>query len=96
MKVGSLRDAAVTGGFWSAWLLFGLAALIASPTASFCLAFLAVTAAVVPLAFGNRKQRIGAVIALLLALALAGSLGDKTRNDPYFKKHRAPQTHQTN
>lgn len=96
MKIGSLRDAAVTGGFWSAWLLLGIAALIASPTASFCLAFLAVTSAVLPLAFGNRKQRIGAVVALLLALALAGSLTGKAGNDPYFKKHRATPTHPAN
>jgi hypothetical protein len=96
MKVGSLRDAATSGGFWLAWLLLGTAALIPVPIAGFLLAFLAVTAAVLPLAFGNRKQRIGALAALLLALVLAGSLVGKAQNDPYFKKHRATQTLQSN
>lgn len=89
MKVGSIRDAATSGGFWLAWLLLAAALLIPVPTASFCLAFLAVTCAVFPLAFGSRTQRIGAVAALLLSILLVFSLVDKAKNDPWFKKHRS-------
>lgn len=88
MKVGSIRDAATSGGFWLAWLLLAAALLIPAPTASFCLAFLAVSCAVFPLAFGSRTQRIGAVAALVLSILLVFSLVDKAKNDPWFKKHR--------
>ncbi|MDD2501360.1 MAG: hypothetical protein PHN92_11160 [Geobacter sp.] len=96
MKVGNLRDAATSGGFWMAWLLLAAATLIPAPTASFCLAFLAVTCGVFPLALGSRRQRIGAVAVLILSILLAFSLVDKAQNDPWFKKHRTTQTHQTN
>ena len=89
MKVGSLRDAATSGGFWLSWLLLAAALLIPAPTASFCLAFLAVTCGVFPLAFGSRRQRIGAVAALVLSILLVFSLVDKAKNDPWFKKHRS-------
>jgi len=89
MKVGSFRDAATSGGFWMAWLLLITALLLPVPTASFCLAFLAVTSAVFPLALGSRRQRIGAVAALLLSILLVFSLVDKAKNDPWFKKHRS-------
>lgn len=88
MKVGNLRDAATSGGFWMAWLLLAAALLIPAPTAGFCLAFLAVTCAVFPLALGSRRQRIGAVAALLLSILLVFSLVDKAKNDPWFKKGR--------
>ena len=89
MKAGNLRDAATSGGFWMTWLLLVAALLIPAPTASFCLAFLAVTCAVFPLAFGSRRQRIGAVAALILSILLVFSLVDKAKNDPWFKKHRS-------
>lgn len=92
MKVGSFRDAATSGGFWMAWLLLITALLLPIPTASFCLAFLAVTSAVFPLALGSRRQRIGAVAALLLSILLVFSLVDKAKNDPWFKKHRTTTT----
>lgn len=88
MQLGSFKDAATSGGFWMAWLLLIAALLIPAPTASFGLAFLAVTFTVFPLAFGSRKQRIGAVAALVLSIMLAFSLVDKAQNDPYFKRHR--------
>lgn len=88
MQIGTFKAAAASGGFWTAWLLLGAALLIPSPTADFFLAFLAVTAAVLPLAFGDTKRRIGALVALLLAVALAGSMVDRARHDPYFKKNR--------
>ena len=88
VKVGNLRDAAASGGFWLAWLLLIAALLIPAPTASFCLAFLAVTCAVFPLALGSRKQRIGALAVLVLSILLVFSLADKAQNDLYFKKHR--------
>lgn len=88
MKVGNLRDAATSGGFWMAWLLLIVALLIPTPTASFSLAFLAVTCAVFPLAFGSRRQRIGAVAALVLSLLLVFSQLGKAQQDPYFKKQR--------
>ncbi|MDK9718603.1 MAG: hypothetical protein OEL57_11970 [Trichlorobacter sp.] len=88
MKVGNLRDAATSGGFWMAWLLLVTALFIPVPTASFCLAFLAVTCAVFPLALGSRRQRIGALVALVLSILLVFSLVDKAKNDPWFKKHR--------
>lgn len=94
MKVGNLRDTAVSGGFWLAWLLLAAALLIPAPTAGFLLAFLTVTCAVLPLAFGNRRQRLGALVALVAGVALAASLAQKAANDPYFKKDRAP-SHQT-
>lgn len=90
MQRGSLKDAATSGGFWLAWLLLAFAALIGNPTAGFLLAFLAVTCAVLPLAFGSRTQRIGAAVALMLSLLLAFSLVDTAKNDPYYKKHRPP------
>ena len=95
MKVGNLRDAATSGGFWMAWLLLATALLIPVPAASFCLAFLAVTCAVFPLAFGSRTQRTGAVAVLLLSILLVFSLVDKAKNDPWFKKQRTTQTLQT-
>lgn len=94
MKAGTLRDAAVSGGFWLAWLLLAAALLIPTPTAGFMLGFLAVTCAVLPLAFGSRWQRLGALIALVAGVALAATLAQKAANDPYFKKDRAP-SHQT-
>ncbi|WP_277058857.1 hypothetical protein [Trichlorobacter lovleyi] len=95
MKAGNLRDAATSGGFWLAWLLLATALLIPAPTASFCLAFLAVTGAVFPLALGSRWQRVGALAALVLSLLLVSSLVGPAKKDPYFKQHRATQTHQT-
>lgn len=94
MKVGNLRDAAVSGGFWLAWLLLAAALLIPAPTAGFLLAFLTVTCAVLPLVFGSRWQRLAALVALLAGIALAASLVGKAQNDPYFKKDRTP-SHQT-
>ncbi len=96
MKVGSLRDAATSGGFWMAWLLLVTALLLPVPTASFCLAFLAVTSAVFPLALGSSRQRIGAVAALVLSILLVFTLAGRAKDDPWFKKHRATQTRQTN
>lgn len=89
MQLGSFKAAATSGGFWMAWLLLAAALLIPAPTASFCLAFLAVTCAVFPLAFGSRTQRIGAVAAVVLSILLVFSLADKAKNDPWFKKHRS-------
>lgn len=89
MQIGTFKEALVSGGFWMAWLLLVTALLIPQPTAGFFLAFLTVTCAVFPLAFGTRKQRIGALVALLLGVALAASLAGKAQNDPYFKRHRA-------
>lgn len=89
MQLGSIKAAATSGGFWMAWLLLAAALLIPAPTAGFCLAFLAVTCAVFPLAFGSRTQRIGAVAALVLSILLVFSLLDKAQNDPWFKKHRS-------
>ena len=89
MEVGNLRDAATSGGFWMAWLLLIPALLIPSPVASFFLAFLSVTCAILPLAFGNRKQRIGAMIALVLGGLLALSLVNKAKNDPYYNRYRS-------
>lgn len=91
MQLGSLKHAAASGGFWLAWLLLAVAGLIGSPTAGFGLAFLSVSCAVLPLAFGSTKQRISAGVCLLLGLLLAVSLVDKAQNDPYFKQqHRQP------
>lgn len=92
MQLGSFKAAATSGGFWMSWLLLAAALLIPAPTAGFCLAFLAVSAAVFPLAFGSRKQRIGAVAAVVLSILLVFSLLDKAKNDPYFKKHRTAGT----
>jgi threonine/homoserine efflux transporter RhtA len=88
MELGNLRDAATSGCFWVAWLLLAGALLIPAPTASFGMAFLAVTCSVIPLAFGQRKQRIGAVVVLVLSLAVAFSMASKAKSDPYFKKQR--------
>lgn len=96
MQIGSVKAAVTSGGFWLSWLLFAAALLIPAPTASFCLAFLAVTCGVFPLALGSSRQRIGAVAVLILSILLAFSLVDKAQNDPWFKKHRTTQTHQTN
>lgn len=90
MQIGSLKDAVVTGGLWMAWLLLLPALLIPVPAACFFLSFLAVTCSVLPLAFGNKKQRISAIITLLLGIAIAVSTVGQLRNDPYFKKHRTP------
>lgn len=95
MQVGSFKDAAVTGGFWSAWLLLAIAGLVGSPTAGLGLAFLSVSCAVLPLAFGTNRQRISAGVALLLGVLLAVSLVDKARNDPYFRKNRPTPVRQT-
>jgi len=89
MQLGSLKQAAASGGFWLAWLLLVGAGLIGSPTAGFGLAFLSVSCAVLPLAFGSTRQRISAGVALLLGLLLAVSLVDKAQNDPYFTKQRS-------
>ena len=94
MKPGSFRDAAVSGGFWLSWLLLAAALLIPAPTAGFFLSFLAVTSAIFPLAFGGTKHRIWAVVVVILGALLAGSLVQKAKDDPYFKK-RATQTLQT-
>ena len=94
MNRGNLRDAATSGGFWLAWLLLAAALLIPAPAAGFLLGFLAVTCAMLPLAFGSRWQRLGALAALLAGVALAASLAGKAQNDPYFKKDRTP-SHQT-
>jgi len=91
MQLGSLKHAAASGGFWLAWLLLVAAGLIGSPTAGFGLAFLAVSCAVLPLAFGSTRQRISAGVALLLGVLLAVSLVDKAQNDPYFTKQRSKQ-----
>ena len=88
MEVGNLRDAATSGGFWMAWLLLIPALLIPSPVASFFLAFLSVTCATLPLAFGNRRQRIGAVIVLILGVLLALSLVNKAKHDPAYNRYR--------
>jgi threonine/homoserine efflux transporter RhtA len=88
MQLGSLKHAAASGGFWLAWLLLAVAGLIGSPTAGVGLAFLSVSCAVLPLAFGSTKQRISAGVCLLLGLLLAVSLVGKAKNDPYLQKHR--------
>lgn len=72
MKIGNLRNTVARGGFWTAWLLLVATGLTPAPAISFCLAFLTVTCAVFPLALGTRRQRIGAVIVLLLGVVLAG------------------------
>lgn len=95
MQIGSFKIAAASGGFWLAWLLLATGLLIPTPTAGFFLAFLAVTCTVLPLAFGSRWQRVGAVAALLLGVLLAGSLVSKAANDPYFQKNRATPSHRT-
>lgn len=95
MNVGNLRESAASGGFWMGWLLLVTAAMIGSPTASFGLAFLAVTAAVLPLALGTRKQRIGAVVVLILSLMLVALQVKAAQKDPYFKKGRPAQIPQT-
>lgn len=96
MHFGTFRDAAASGGFWAAWLLLAAAALLPNPTAAFLLSFLAATCAVIALALGGTRQRIGAAVALLLAIWLAFSTAAKAGNDPYFKKHRATPSRQTN
>lgn len=88
MQVGSFKEAAVTGGFWSSWLLLIVAAMIGAPLAGFCLAFLAVSAAVFPLAFGSMKQRLGAAVVLVLSLLLAFSLASKVRTPSSLRKQR--------
>ncbi len=95
MQRGSLKAVVVSIGFWLAWLLLGAGLLLPTPTASFCLVFLAVSCAVVPLAFGDTKRRIGAVIALILGVALAVSLVGRIGHDPSFKKNRPAPTRQT-
>lgn len=96
MRLGSFKEAAVSGGFWSSWLLLIVAAMIGAPLAGFCLAFLAVSSAVFPLAFGSRKQRLGAAVVLVLSLLLAFSLATSAQHDPYFKQQRPSQTPRTN
>ncbi len=86
MTPGLLRDRAVQGCLVSAWLLFAAGWVLPSPVAGFFLAFLAVTCAVLPLAFGTRRQRLSAITALLLGVILAGVQARKAGNDPYFKK----------
>jgi len=94
MQRGSLKEAVVSGCFWMAWLLLLSGGLVGSPTASFVLAFLTVTCAVVALAFGSTRQRVSAGVALLLGVLLAVSLVDKARNDPYYQRHRSTAPHQ--
>lgn len=89
MQRGSLKEAVVSGGFWMSWLLLVAAWMIPAPSASFGLAFLAVTCAIFPLAFGDTRRRIGAGVALFLGVLLASSLVGKVKQDPYFKKHRS-------
>ncbi len=96
MRLGSFKEAAVSGGFWSSWLLLIVAALIGAPLAGFCLAFLAVSSAVIPLAFGSTKQRLGAAVVLVLSLLLALTLAKSAQHEPYFNKQRAIQTPRTN
>lgn len=96
MQRGSFKEAAVSGGFWMAWLLLVAAFLIPAPTASFSLAFLATTCAVLALALGTTRRRIGAAIAMALGLWLAFSTAKGMQNDPYFKKNRTTPSHQTN
>lgn len=86
MQLGTFKTALISGSFWMTWLLLAGGVLIPSPVIGFFLAFLAVTSAILPLAFGTRRQRIGAVIALLLGVSLAGTQVRKAGNDPYFKK----------
>lgn len=94
MKRGTFTEAASSGGFWLAWLLLAAGLLIPAPTAGFALAFLAVSCSVLPLALGSRRQRFGALAALLAGLALAVTLAGKAANDPYFRKDRPP-SHRT-
>ncbi len=95
MKIGSLRDAVVSGSSWLSWLLLAAAVLILTPTAGFFLAFLAVTCAIFPLALGSTKLRIAALVVVVLGALLAGSLVQKAKDDPWFKKQRATQVLQT-
>lgn len=88
MQLDSLKQAAATGGFWLAWLLLVAGGLIGTPGAGFGLAFLSVSCAVLPLAFGSTRQRISAGVCLVLGLLLALSLVDKARNGPHFKQER--------
>lgn len=92
MQRGTVRDALVSGGFWMAWLLLATAALLPVPLLGFCLAFLAVTCSIAPLAFGSVRLRVGAAVSLLLGLLLAFSLVGKAQRDPWFKKHRPTST----
>lgn len=78
-----------------AWLLLAAALLIPAPTAAFCLAFLASTCAVLAVALGSTKQRLGAAIALVLGIWLAFATAKGAKNDPYFKKDRTTLFHQT-
>lgn len=99
MQIGTFKDAAASGGFWTAWLLLATAFLIPAPTASFFLAFLATTCAVLALALGTTKRRIGSAIAMALGIWLAFSTAKGMQNDPYFNKNRTtptPPSHQTN
>jgi len=89
---GTLKNAAVTGGLWMAWLLLVAAFLIPAPTAVFMLSFLAVSIAVLPLALGSTKQRIFAVTALLLAFLIAGSMVEKAKEEKYFKLRQKKAT----
>lgn len=89
MQRGSLKEAVVSGGFWISWLLLALAALIPAPAAGFMLAFVTVSCAVFPVAFGDVKRRVGGLIVLILGIVLALSLVDKVKQDPYFKKARS-------
>jgi hypothetical protein len=69
--------------------------LVPVPAVCFFLSFLAVTFSIFPLAFGKRKQKISAIITLLLGIALAVSTAGQLRNDPYYKKQRpAPPVQQ--
>jgi hypothetical protein len=90
MQIGTFKGAVVSGGLWMAWLLLLPALLIPAPAACFFLSFLAVTCAIFPLALGSKKQKIGALIAMLIGIALAASTAGQLRNDPYYKKHRNP------
>ncbi len=92
MEQGRLKAALVSIGFWLAWLLLGAAFLISSPAARFMLAFLTVSCAVVPLAFGDTKRRVGAVIALILGVALTVSLVGRVGQVPYGTKHHGQQS----
>lgn len=95
MNRGSFKEALVSGGFWLSWLLLAAALLIPVPTAGFFLAFLVVTSAIFPLAFGSTRLRIGALVVIVLGAVLAGSLAQKAKDDPYFKKDRATLSRRT-
>jgi uncharacterized membrane protein len=89
MNTDLLKALTTRGCLVLAWLLLAAGRLFPSPMVGFFLAFLVVTCAVLPLAFGTRWQRIGAIAAVVLSLLLVFSLVNKLQKEPYLKQHRS-------